>query len=144
MFILKKENMHIEMKYATNTAPAVENVVDEPVLTHRSPSIGSTDGLDPEVDAGPLTFHDKTVLSKRLMRPDVLFRDRMHEIVKDFPTMRGEVGGENIDKTIDQQLFDCMQECRASINDNQNVENEGILKQQLIEEIMKPVEKQTR
>ena len=45
------------------------------------------------------------------MRKDLEFRERMREIVKDFPMMRTEVGGANFHKTIGEQLFDTMKEC---------------------------------
>ena len=45
----------------------------------------------------------------------------MREIVKDFPTMRTEIGGNNFNKTIGEALFDQMEDCKASLS----LEDEG-------------------
>ena len=64
-----------------------------------------------EITANNIGVQDKKQLTKCLMRQDLEFRERMREIVKDFPTMRTEVGGANFDKTIGEQLFDQMKDC---------------------------------
>ena len=51
----------------------------------------------------------------------------MFEIVKDFPTMRNEVGGGNFDKTIGEQLFDNMKECKESLDNNASPDKEEIV-----------------
>ena len=69
------------------------------------------------------------------MSSNVLFRDRMHEMVKDFPTMRGEIGGSNFNKTIGERLFDQMQDSKASIDFYNSTD---VKEEQLNEEVRKP------
>ena len=39
------------------------------------------------------------------MKPEIEFREHMREIVKDFPTMKTEIGGGEFEKKIKDQLF---------------------------------------
>ena len=39
------------------------------------------------------------------MKPEIEFREHMREIVKDFPTMKTEIGGGEFEKKIQGQLF---------------------------------------
>ena len=39
------------------------------------------------------------------MKPEIEFREHMREIVKDFPTMKTEIGGGEFEKKIQDQLF---------------------------------------
>ena len=60
-------------------------------------------GEIPKIDR--LTQREKKVLTKRLMKPEIEFREHMREIVKDFPTMKTEIGGGEFEKKIQDQLF---------------------------------------
>ena len=108
--------MHIEMKFSTNlAAPIEDNEVDEEekAISQRSMSTGSIKGVDREekLVAGEipivdnLTNRERKALTKRLMKQEIEFREHMREVVKDFPTMRAEVGGGNFDKAIRETLF---------------------------------------
>ena len=54
--------------------------------------------------------------TKCLIKQNIEFREKMREIVKDFPSMRNEIGGNNFDKTIGDQLLGLTKECLESFN----------------------------
>ena len=117
----KMTNMHMEMKFKTNLPlPMDENEpeddpktisprIQSPVLSNRDTKL-----IAGEIRVENITTREKKTLTKQLMRNDLEFRDKMREIVKDFPTMRDEVGGGNFEKTIGEQLFDQMKSAQAS------------------------------
>ena len=75
-----------------------------------------------DIEIENLSLRDKKALTKSLVKQDCEFREKMREIVKDFPAMRNEVGGENFDKTIGKQLFDYMQESKAELEEDSKEE----------------------
>ena len=95
-------------------------------------SAGSINGVDREdqLVAGEikvvdnLTNREKKALTKRLMKTEIEFREHMREIVKDFPTMRAEVGGGNFDKTIRDTLFNQMEQSKASLESKEDQSEE--------------------
>ena len=128
----------MEMKFSTNlAAPIDENDPDEEeqAMSQRSMSTGSIKGVDREnqLVAGEipvvenLTNREKKALTKRLIKQEAEFREHMREVVKDFPTMKETVGGGNFDKAIRETLFSQMEECKESIDGNQEPENEEIV-----------------
>jgi len=57
------------------------------------------------------------MLSKCLMKQfNMDYRDKMGEMVKDYPAMRDEFGGKTFDKKIGNQLLSTLAECRAELN----------------------------
>ena len=110
------------MKFATNIPlpvdPEEKKAEKAAALSQRSMSpTGSVDGTVPmderefdlangKIDAADISMRDKKALTGFLYRSDMEFREKMHEIVKDFPTMKKEVGGKNFDEAISAQLFD--------------------------------------
>ena len=100
-------------------------------------SAGSITGVDREdqLVAGEikvvnnLTHREKKALTKRLLKTETQFREHMIEVVKDFPTMRAEVGGGNFDKTIRNTLFNQMENSRASFDSKEDAKSEEIVGQ---------------
>ena len=131
----------MEMKFATNIAPTddIEDYIDDaPSSPKRSISPTRNDDVGDQLVTGEITAHnlgaqDKKALTKCLMRKNLEFRDKMREIVKDFPTMRTAVGGANFDKTIGEQLFDTMKDCKESFDDDK----ESLDKDQVVSQLDK-------
>ena len=69
-----------------------------------------------EIDGGRQEMKDPT---KCLIKQHIEFREKMREIVKDFPSMRNEVGGNNFDKTIGDQLLGLTKECLESFDESE-------------------------
>ena len=67
-------------------------------------------------------------MTKCLMKQNIEFREKMREIVKDFPSMRTEFGGNNFNKTIGDQLLGLTKECLESFEGDEEVTD----KQQVI------------
>ena len=127
--------MHVEMKFATNLAlPEDKNTIKEEdqaeQLSQRSPSPGNESPAKirenqfsiGDVDADNLSVRDKKALTKCLVKQDCEFREKMYEIVKDFPSMRTEVGGGNFEKIIGERLLQIMKESKAEISDGTSKE----------------------
>ena len=67
------------------------------------------------------------------MKQNIEYREKMREIVKDFPSMRTEFGGNNFNKTIGDQLLGLTKECLESFEGEENLDN----KQQVISQFQK-------
>ena len=111
--------MHVEMKFATNITPAED---DEAYLDGQadelerspSPTRSVCDGLQDyeiaskELSHENLTVNDKRLLTKCLVKPNLQYREKLMEIVKDFPTARNEVPmcDNNTGKSLGENLYD--------------------------------------
>ena len=76
-------------------APIEDDVENN--LSQRSLSPGLNSSQELEQPGGR---NDKNDMTKCLMKQNIEYREKMREIVKDFPSMRTEFGGNNFNKTI--------------------------------------------
>ena len=106
--------MHMELKFATNMEP-LDDVLSDDVeqMSVRSMSPALSDKLEIEIAEARQVVKDP---AKCLIKVHHETRDKMKEIVKDFPSMRSEVGGNNFDKTFGDQLLSSTKECLDSLD----------------------------
>ena len=104
----------MELKFATNMEP-LDDVLSEDMeqMSVRSMSPALSDKLEIEIAEARQVVKDP---AKCLIKVHHETRDKMKEIVKDFPSMRSEVGGNNFDKTFGDQLLSSTKECLDSLD----------------------------
>ena len=61
--------------------------------------------------------------TKCLIKQHVEFREKMREIVKDFPSMRNEVGLNNFEKSIGDQLRGLAKECLEDFETSEQLDS---------------------
>ena len=76
-------------------APIEDDVENNLSQRSLSPGLNSSQELEQ-----PGNRNDKNDITKCLMKQNIEYREKMREIVKDFPSMRTEFGGNNFNKTI--------------------------------------------
>ena len=76
-------------------APIEDDVENNLSQRSLSPGLNSSQELEQ-----PASRNDKNDITKCLMKQNIEYREKMREIVKDFPSMRTEFGGNNFNKTI--------------------------------------------
>ena len=106
--------MHMDLKFATNLEPLDDVLSDDmEQMSVRSMSPALSDKLEIEIAEAKQVVKDP---AKCLIKVHHETRDKMKEIVKDFPSMRSEVGGNNFDKTFGEQLLSSTKECLDSLD----------------------------
>ena len=96
----------MEFKFASNIELVEDEIENN--LSQRSLSPGLNSSQEVEYIGNK---NSKKDMSKCLMKQNIEFREKMREIVKDFPSMRTEFGGNNFNKTIGDQLLGPTKEC---------------------------------
>ena len=61
--------------------------------------------------------------TKCLIKQHVEFREKMREIVKDFPSMRNEVGINNFERSIGDQLRSLTKECLEDFDTSEQLDS---------------------